>query len=84
MQTLSQQHSLLFAVGVAILLTTSAIAAEVPLLAPSPGQLPTDVGSDDMTKVSLVDRSELGGKALKVERIAGDSLGDRVAKVKNW
>ena len=79
-----QQGLLCRALGIAMLLTSSAIAREVPLLSPSQGQLPTDVATDDLTKLSLVERPELGGKVLKVERLSGDSFGDRIAKVTNW
>src|SRR5262245_21654970 len=49
------------------------------------GQTFTDIGSDDKTKPELVEnQKELGGKAVKVVFAAGDSVGDRVAKVKNW
>ncbi len=84
MQKPRQRRSLCYSLGIAMLFASSAIAREVPLLAPSQGQLPTDIATDDMTKVSLVDQSELGGKGLRVERISGDSFGDRVAKVTDW
>jgi hypothetical protein len=72
------------AVVLAALIASSAPGREVPLLAPSQGQLPSDVATDDMTKLSLVDQPDLGGKVLRVERLAGDSFGDRIAKVTNW
>ena len=64
--------------------TRRAYAREAALLAPSKGELPTDVGSDDTSKLSLVERAELGGQALRVVRLAGDSFGDRIAKVTDW
>jgi len=69
---------------VTLVIPPHANARVATLLAPSKGEVPTDVGSDDMSKVSLVERAELGGKALKVVRLAGDSFGDRVAKVTDW
>lgn len=66
------------------MIAPAADARVAALLTPSKGELPTDIGSDDTSKVSLVERAELGGKALKVERLAGDSFGDRVAKVTDW
>jgi hypothetical protein len=45
----------------------------------------TEIGSDDKTKPEFVeDFKELAGKALKVAFFTGDSVGDRVAKVRNW
>jgi hypothetical protein len=45
----------------------------------------TDIGSDDKTNPEFVDDfQELGGKAVKVPFFKGDSVGDRVAKVRNW
>lgn len=72
------------ALALVAMLSGQAGARERALLSPSRGQLPTDVGSDDLTKVSLAERAELGGKALRVERLAGDSFGDRVARVTDW
>jgi hypothetical protein len=48
------------------------------------GQTFTDIGSDDKTTPTLIDSKELGAKALRVKFEAGDSVGDRVAKVINW
>ena len=60
-------------------------ASKAYLLNVGKGQTFTDIGSDDKTKPELVeDFKELGGKALKVAFFKGDSVGDRVAKVKNW
>ncbi len=80
-----------------ILLTAAALALTV---ASAPGQAPaskaylldvnkgqtfTEIGSDDKTRPELVeDFKRLGGKALKVAFFKGDSVGDHVAKVKNW
>jgi hypothetical protein len=61
-----------------------ASARMVALFSPSEGRKPTDIGSDDFTKVSLADQKELGGQAIKVERMIGDSFGDRIATVTNW
>ena len=71
-------------VACAALAALTASGREVALLAPSRGQLPTGVGSADMTKLSLAEEPARGGKALRVERLAGDSFGDRIAKVANW
>ncbi len=61
-----------------------AAAREAILLAPSQGNLPTDTGSDGLTKLAIVDIAELGGKALKIDYHAGDSVGDRITKIENW
>ena len=47
------------------------------------GQLPSDTGSDQ-TFFNIEDCQGLGGPALKVSCPAGDSFGDRSAKVTNW
>ena len=73
-----------------LIVATASTPAQTPaskayLLNVSKGQTFTDIGSDDKTKPELVeDFKELGGKALKVAFFKGDSVGDRVAKVKNW
>jgi len=54
------------------------------LLRVSEGQVPSDTGSDGLTKFELEQHPELGGQALKVVYHAGDSFGDRVAKVTDW
>jgi hypothetical protein len=60
-------------------------AASAYLLNVGKGQTFTEIGSDDKTKPELVeDFKGLGGKALKVAFFKGDSVGDHVAKVKNW
>jgi len=58
-------------------------AAAAALLRPSLGQLPNDTGTPD-TKLSIEERPELGGKALKVLYASGDSFGQTVVKVKDW
>ncbi|OAI52258.1 hypothetical protein AYO44_16655 [Planctomycetaceae bacterium SCGC AG-212-F19] len=59
--------------------------AKAYLLNVAKGQAFNDIGSDDKTRPEAVDDfKELGGKALKVAFFKGDSVGDRVAKVKNW
>jgi hypothetical protein len=58
-------------------------ASKAYLLNVGKGQTFNDIGSDDKTKLELIeDFKELGGKALKVAFFKGDSVGDRVAKVK--
>jgi hypothetical protein len=73
--------SLALAAGLA---ATDAWARKEPLLNVSQGQLPTDTGSDGATKFAIEENKELGGPALKVVFAAGDSVGDRIAKVSNW
>ena len=53
-------------VVIASICCTSADARVVALLAPSQGQLPTDIGSDDTSKVSLADYAELGVEIITV------------------
>ncbi|MGB2819462.1 MAG: hypothetical protein WBF17_00670, partial [Phycisphaerae bacterium] len=67
-----------------VLAAGEADARREALLQVSQGQLPTDIGSDGLTKFSLEKQPELGGQALKVVYAAGDSVGDRVARVENW
>jgi hypothetical protein len=60
-------------------------ASRAYLLNLAKGQTFTEIGSDDKTRPEVVaDFKELGGKALKVTFFKGDSVGDRLAKVKNW
>jgi hypothetical protein len=60
-------------------------ASKAYLLNVNEGQTFTEIGSADRTKPELVeDFKELGGMALKVAFYKGDSVGGRVAKVKNW
>jgi hypothetical protein len=60
-------------------------AAKAYLLNVSKGQTFNDIGSDDKTRPEFVENFKgLGGKALKVAFFKGDSVGDHVAKVKNW
>ncbi|HEY4234611.1 MAG TPA: hypothetical protein VGM76_14350 [Lacipirellulaceae bacterium] len=55
------------------------------LLDVSKGQIPDDTGNGDgRTKMSITKSDELGGDALQVQFSAGDSFGDRAARVKNW
>ena len=49
------------------------------------GQVFTDIASDDKTKPELVtDVAALGGRALKVAFAAGDAVGIKSPRVKNW
>jgi hypothetical protein len=48
------------------------------------GQIPDDTGSDGATKMTIEDKAQLGGKALKVVFAPGDSFGVRSSKVRNW
>lgn len=79
---------LMFTAG--FLLVTSSAQGQAPtsnafLLNVNKGQTFSSIGSDDKTKPELVeDLKELGGKSLKVVFFKGDSVGDSVAKVKNW
>jgi hypothetical protein len=79
----------LLAAGTLIVATTStpgqSPATKGYLLNVSKGQNFSDIGLEDKTRPELVeDFKELGGKAIKVAFFKGDSVGDRVAKVKNW
>src|SRR5512137_24418 len=62
----------------------AAFARKDALLGVTAGQLPTDTGSDGKTTFSLEDCPDLGGKALRIVFASGDSVGDRVARVKDW
>lgn len=53
------------------------------LVRPSLGQMPNDTGTDN-TRLSIEERPELGGKALKVVYAPGDSAGQTAVKVGNW
>jgi hypothetical protein len=79
---------LLAAAGLAVATVSTpgqAPSSKAYLLNVGSGQTFSDIGSDDKTRPELVaDFKELGGKALKVAFFKGDSVGDRVAKVKNW
>ena len=55
-----------------------------PLLNVTQGQVPNDTGSDGGTKMTIEAAKVWEGKALKVVFAAGDSFGDRSARVKNW
>jgi hypothetical protein len=73
-------------IGCVVLAISVVRAQDAPgttyLLDVARGQLPTDTGSDEKT-YSEADHADLG-KCLKVEFRAGDSVGDRVSRVKNW
>ena len=71
-------------VGITAFTPAQTPASKAYLLNVSEAQTFTAIGSDDKTKPELVDVKELGGRALKVAFFKGDSVGDRVAKVKNW
>jgi hypothetical protein len=80
---------LLLTAGVLIAAATSAPgqapASRAYLLNVGKGQTFTEIGSDDKTAPEIVEAlKELGGQAVKVAFFKGDSVGDRVAKVKNW
>jgi hypothetical protein len=78
------------AAGLIAAMTTASAPGQTPasrvyLLKVSAKQTFTDIGSDDKTKPEFVeDFMELAGPAVKVEFFNGDSVGDRVAKVRNW
>jgi hypothetical protein len=60
-------------------------ASKAYLLNVSEMQTFTDIGSDDKTKPELVDGfNELAGKAIRVAFLKGDSVGHRIANVKDW
>ncbi len=67
-----------------ILTVREAMARQEPLLDFAKGQMPNDTGSDGATTYSIEDSKELGGKVLKVVFAAGDSVGVRSSRVKNW
>ena len=81
---------LLLLASCGLILETAFSRAQTPtrtayLLNISEGQTFTEIGSGDRTKPELVeDFKQLGGKALKVAFSRGDSVGGRVATVKNW
>ncbi len=62
----------------------NAWARKEALLDVSEGQLPTDTGSDGKTTFLIETNKELGGAALKVVYADGDSVGDRIARIKDW
>ena len=64
--------------------TGEAAARQQALLDVGAGQVPTDTGSDGLTKFALEAHPALGGQALKVVYAPGDSFGDRVAKLSDW
>ena len=67
-----------------VLATGAAFARREALWSAGQGQLPTDTASDGKTLLSIEEKPELGGKALKVVYASGDAFGDRVARVKDW
>jgi len=83
-------HQVRRALAVVVCLMGSVLWAEpaVPLntalLSPSKGQIPNDTGSDGLTKLTLEKSQDFAGTPLKVVFAAGDSFGDKVARVKNW
>ena len=81
-----RRRSLCVCLVVLGLATAAAAAGEgrEALLHVTKGQLPTDTGSDGLTKFTLEDCPQLGGQALKIVYHAGDSVGDRIAKVTDW
>jgi len=68
----------------ALLSADAAFARKVALLDVSKGQMPNDTASDGLTKLSIEPCPGLDGPALKVVYHAGDSFGDRQARVANW
>jgi hypothetical protein len=82
--------ALLLPVAAGFIVAAASTAGQGPagkayLLDVNKGQTFTEIGSDDKTRPELVeDFPTLGGKALKVVFFKGDSVGDHVAKVKNW
>ncbi len=60
--------------------------ARMALLRVSEGQIPGDTARGDLTILSLEEKAELGGKALKVVYASGESFGDHDAgiKINDW
>jgi hypothetical protein len=76
---------LLSAAAFNLLLAAGTVSArQEALLNVEQGQIPNDTGSDGLTKMTIEDCKDLGGKALKVVFAAADSFGDRQARIKNW
>jgi hypothetical protein len=79
---------LLLAAGLVVATASTpgqAPASRAYLLNVGKGQTFNEIGSDDKTRPEVVeDFKGLGGKAIKVAFFKGDSVGDHVAKVKNW
>ncbi len=60
-------------------------ADPVALLDVSKGHIPNDTGNGDgETKMSITQSDELVGDVLRVQFSAGDSVGDKASRVKNW
>jgi hypothetical protein len=78
--------ALIAAVLISAATSNQCLAADpAALLDVSKGQIPDDTGNGDgLTKMSITNSDELGGDALQVQFSAGDSVGDRAARVKNW
>ncbi len=81
---------LILSAAAGLIAATASSPAQAPgakafLLNVGKGQTFNDIGSDDKTRPELVESfMELGGKAVKVAFFKGDSVGDRVSKVKDW
>lgn len=58
--------------------------AKTALINISAGQKPSDVGSDTLDKLTIVDFPQLGGKALRVFQLAGDTFGQGQMKIADW
>ena len=57
---------------------------KIALIQVSAGQKPSDVGSDDTNKLTIVAQSPLGGQALRVFELKDDSFGQGQLKTTNW
>jgi hypothetical protein len=86
-----RSHTLhLLLAGGGLLVITLATLGQPPasrayLLNVGKGQTFNEIGSDDKTRPEVVeDFKELGRRAIKVAFFKGDSVGDHIAKVKNW
>ncbi len=73
----------LTAIAMSRMVLGQAPASPTYLLKVSGGQTFTDIGSDDKTKPVPVDPQD-PSKGLKVVFDKGDSVGDRISKVKSW
>jgi len=65
-----------------VFLAAGAPAGEATLLGVSKGQMPNDTGGD--TQLSLEEKAELGGTALKAVFTAGSSFGETRPKLRDW
>jgi hypothetical protein len=94
MSRTSRSVALVSSFSVLLLLGTSAswlsawekpaAEAKTALINVSAGQKPTDVGSDSLDKLSVVESKELGGQALRVFQLAGDTFGQGQMKITDW